>query len=144
MVDLSESCSCCEARTDDGTVVKMGWLRLHDSVRVGLRDGSSVAGWTYGLEWRRSGALESLALTVETTRGWISVVEARDIETISPLSGTTDASVLLQDVQDIVSRADALEESENHDLQLIMDAHTTLEIAIRKRRHPCSPRRCAR
>lgn len=142
MVESGELCTCREARTGRGATVKMGWLRLHDSVRVGLRDGSSVDGWTYGLQWLQSGPA-SLALTVEAAGGCVYVIEACDIETISPLRGTTDVSVLLQDVRSIVSQADALEESRSHDLHLIMDAHTTLEIAIRKRRHPCSPARCA-
>ena len=87
MEDPGQACTCWNIETDNGEPAKMGWLRLHDSVRLVTRDGTSAEGWTHGVDRRRMGGIEGATIALEMCSGGIITVEARDIATITPLSG---------------------------------------------------------
>ena len=57
MEDPGQACTCWNIETDNGEPAKMGWLRLHDSVRLVTRDGTSAEGWTHGVDRRRMGGI---------------------------------------------------------------------------------------
>ena len=139
MEDPGQACTCWNIETDNGEPAKMGWLRLHDSVRLVTRDGTSAEGWTHGVDRRRMGGIEGATIALEMCSGGIITVEARDIATITPAVGTTDADSLLRDVAAAVRGVGAMPESEAQVFVLILDGHTTLDVSLRKRRHPCSP-----
>lgn len=102
MSEADNFCTCWLMETQQGQRAAMGWLRLHDSVRVVLRDGSALEGWTCGVNLPAPGLAEQATVSVESSDGEISFINVCDIATVSPASGTTEIAALLSEVEAIV------------------------------------------
>lgn len=133
-------CTCWIFESERGTKVKATWACLHDEVRVASKDGTTAQGWSVGLDWWGPADDASIMIQVEPDAPMpVTVIDLRDIATVTPVGNMSDPDRLLQWITNAVAAADALPEGKDESQRLILDEHTTLEVTIRRERHRCDP-----
>lgn len=133
-------CSCASVLAEDGSVSPAGWVCLHEEVRLVRTGGFAVSGTSYGPEWIiNSDGRATTALIVEPEDGDPVGVHMNEVVTLTPLGDRSDVAAAIGRVTDLVRRAGDLAANEDHYVPLILDAHTTVEVTVRKTTHPCKP-----
>lgn len=140
-MEIPEGCTCWMADQGNGAVAPARWVSLHRSVCLITTDGRTAIGYSYGPEWCGPAEIAEVVIEVEPDGGDPVSLPLSQVGTLTPVGDLSDPLQAVQQVARLVASPRDLPVGEDSHVLHIVDAHTTLEITIRKEVHSCLPGR---
>lgn len=132
-----QACLCWRLPAENGDVLPLTWVCLHDEVRVATNDGRRAQGYSTGGDWWGPSPPEPM-IQVESDDGDLAVSLA-EVQTITPVGGCTDSRDFERKVAAAIANANLLPPRHETHLRFLSDEHTTLLVTVTRETHRCSP-----
>lgn len=137
MNDLEPSCTCWRLPTEDGRVLPMTFVCLHDEVRVTLRDGTAAQGFSTGADWWGTPEGPQVYMEIEPPGADCLIVEEGQVATAHPVDGYTDRRSFDKALARLITSAANGEHGDS--VAIIVSDHATVEVTVTRHEWGCSP-----
>lgn len=129
-------CTCWQVTDADGATVPLAFACQHDQIRVVARDGRTATGWSVGASWYTDDFTVDSVLDVEDEDSGDDVFfVSSEIDTVTPVG----QQATIESVADAVSRVATSTGDAEAYVRLIVDAHHSVDVEIRRVTHSCIP-----
>lgn len=137
MTQVTASCTCWRLPTEDGRLLPMTYVCLHDEVRVTLKDGTRVQGFSTGADWWGTPEGPQVYMDVEPDGAEIVVFEEDQVVTAQPVGGCTDRIAFDADLARLVTAA--AQGAKSDSIAIIVSEHVSVEVSVTRHEWGCSP-----
>ena len=138
MTQVTPTCTCWRLPTEDGRVLPMQFVCLHDEVRVTLVDGTVAQGFSTGADWWGTPEGPQVLMDVEPDDGEYVVFEEGQVVTAQPVGGYTERSAFDNGLAQLITAA-AQGASGDDYIAMVVSDHVTVEVSVTRHEWGCSP-----
>ncbi|WP_179666580.1 hypothetical protein [Nocardioides thalensis] len=109
----------------------------HDEVRVSLRDGHTVQGFSHGADWWETPTGPEVYFEIEPDGAEPTITVQADVVTVTPVGGYIDRATFLTAIDRLIDELKVSGQTEY--VRLVVADHETVEVAVTWNVHPCAP-----